>query len=159
MTTAARVRVIGVGQRYRGDDAVGLLVADRVCELAPDGIEVLTATSDALALLTAFEGVDACVAIDSAQHGGVPGAVLRMAADRVAGMRGAAATSSHGNALAEAVALGAALGSLPRHFRIVAVVGTAFGVGDGISAPVQAAVPVAVAAVLAEAAAMAAEAD
>jgi hydrogenase maturation protease len=151
MTAAPLVRVIGVGQRYRGDDAVGLLVAEQVRKLAPDGVDVLTASSDALALLAAFEDVAACIAIDSAQRGGAPGAVLRLEADAVAATRAGAATSSHGNALAEAVALGAALGSLPRHLCIIAIVGTAFGIGDEVTAPVRAAIPAAVAAVLAEA--------
>jgi len=151
------VRVIGVGQRYRGDDAVGLLVAERVRAMAPPGVEVLTESSDAAALLTAFEGADACLAIDSAHSGGAPGSVLLLGPDDVAAPRGAA-TSSHGNALAEAVALGAALGTLPGRFRIVAVVGTDFRLGDALSAPVQAAVPNAVAAVLAEVVALSPEA-
>jgi hydrogenase maturation protease len=150
------VRVIGMGQRYRGDDAVGLLVAESVRASAPEGVEVLTEPSDALALLAAFEGADACVVVDSAQHGGAPGAVLRVGVDAAAATR-VAATSSHGNALAEAVALGGALGSLPRRFRIVAVVGSDFGIGDAVSAPVQAAVPVAVAAVLEDVATLAGE--
>jgi hydrogenase maturation protease len=142
------VRVIGVGQRYRGDDEVGLLVAET---LVAEGLDVVTVSSDALTLLAAFEGADLCVAIDSAQHGGAPGAVLRLNADAVAATRAGAATSSHGNALAEAVALGAALGNLPQRLCIIAIVGTAFGIGDAMTAPVRAAIPAAVAAVLAEA--------
>lgn len=151
-----RVRVIGVGQCYRGDDAVGLIVAKHVRALAPERVEVVTESSDAAALLAAFEGVDVCVAIDSGRHGGAPGAVLRLHPTEVAATRGGA-TSSHGNALAEAVALGAELRSLPSHFRIVAVVGTNFCVGGAMSAPVHAAVPDAVAAVLVEVAALSAQ--
>jgi hydrogenase maturation protease len=151
------VRVIGVGQRYRGDDAVGLLVAEHVRKIALPCVEVTIESSDAAALLAAFEGVDACVAIDGAQQGGAPGAVLRLEPGQVAATRGGL-TSSHGNALADAVALGAALGSLPSHFRIVAVVGTDFRVGDAMSAPVRTAIPDAVAAVLVEVTALLAQA-
>jgi hydrogenase maturation protease len=153
-----RVRVIGVGQRYRGDDAVGLLVAERIRAIVPAGVEVAIESSDAAALLAAFEGTDACVAVDSARNCGAPGAVLRLHPGEVVATRGAA-TSSHGNALAEAVALGAALGCLPRCFRIVAVVGSNFRVGDALSAPVQAALPDAIAAVLEEVTALSMGAD
>jgi hydrogenase maturation protease len=130
-----RVRVIGVGQRYRGDDAVGLEVAERVRGLAPAGVEVITESRDAAALLNAIEGADACVAIDAALHGGALGTILRLDADRLAATRGGAA-SSHGNALAEAIALGHALCALPPRFRIVAVVGSSFCLGDAMSAAV-----------------------
>ena len=143
-----RLRVIGVGQRYRGDDEVGLIVAERVRALAPD-VEVMTESTDAADLLNVLEGAEACVAIDAARYGGAPGAILRIDADEVAAMRGAA-TSSHGNALAEAVALGSALGALPSRFRVVAVVGSNFRLGDPMSAAVQSRIPDAVAAVLDE---------
>jgi hydrogenase maturation protease len=81
---------------------------------------------------------------------------LHLEPSEVAATRGAA-TSSHGNALAEAVALGAALGCLPAHFRIVAVVGTNFRIGDAMSAPVEAAIADAAVTVLAEITALSAE--
>ncbi len=148
-----RLRVIGVGQRYRGDDAIGLVVADRVRALAPPGVEVTSESADALSLLSALDGPDACVAIDAAQHGGAPGTILRLDADQVAATRGGA-TSSHGNALAEAIALGRALDSLPPRFRIVAVVGSNFHVGDPMSVDVQSAIPDAVTAMFEEIAAL-----
>jgi len=150
VTAAAVPRVIGVGQRYRGDSEVGLLVAELVRKRAPDGVEVVTAGADALALLAAFEGATTCVAIDSVRDGEKPGAVLRLEADAVVAARPGAATSSHGNALAEALALATSLGKLPEHLCIIAVVGTAFELGDDMTAPVRAAIPAAVAAVLAE---------
>ena len=36
---AGRVLVIGIGNVYRGDDAAGLAVADRIRVMAPPGIE------------------------------------------------------------------------------------------------------------------------
>jgi hydrogenase maturation protease len=144
-----RLRVIGVGQRYRGDDEIGLIVADRVRALAPPHVEVVTENADAARLLGAFEGADACIAIDSAIGGGAPGAILRLDADQVPASRNAV-PSSHGNALAEAIALGHALGELPARIRVVAVVGSNFRLGDAISTAVQSAVPDAVVAVLEE---------
>ncbi len=150
MTAAPLLRVIGVGQRYRGDDEVGLLVAELVRKRAPARVEIVTAGSDALALLAAFEGTSDCVAIDSVRVGGNPGAVLRLDAAAVVGARDGAATSSHDNALAEALALATSLGKLPERLCIIAVVGTAFEIGDDMTEPVRDAIPAAVAAVLAE---------
>lgn len=144
-----RLRVIGVGQRYRGDDEIGLIVAEQVRALAPSHVEILTENADAARLLGAFAGADACIAIDSARGGGAPGAILRLDADRIPAINGAGA-SSHGNALAEAIALGQALGDLPAWIRVVAVVGSNFRLGDAMNAAVLAAVPGAVTAVLDE---------
>jgi len=144
------LRVIGVGQRYRGDDEVGLLVAELVRKRAPAGVEVVTAGSDALALLATFEGAAGCIAIDCARAGGNPGAVLRLEAAAVVAGRAGAAGSSHGNALADAVALAISLGKLPERLCIIAVVGAVFEIGDDMTEPVREAIPAAVAAVLAE---------
>lgn len=149
----ARVRVIGVGQRDRGDDAVGLLVAEHL-RSAADTIDVVIGGADAAALLVQLEGAVAAIAVDCARGGGPPGAILRLPPD-LAGWPQSRSTSSHGNALADALALGHALGCLPPRLAVFAVVGLAFGVGDPLSPAVRDAIPRFAACVLREATQMA----
>jgi hydrogenase maturation protease len=145
----ARVRVIGVGQRERGDDAVGLEVAARLRADAGDVVEVVSGAADAAALLAQLDGVSAAIAIDCARGGGSPGTILRLGAD-VASWPQSRSMSSHGNALADALALGAVLGCLPPRVTVFAVVGEAFRVGAPLSPAVRLAVPAVVAQVLRE---------
>jgi hydrogenase maturation protease len=134
------VRVIGVGQRDRGDDAAGLAVAERLLAVAADTVDVVFGGADAAALLAQFEGVPAAIVVDCARGGGAPGSILRLGAD-IACWPPARATSSHGNALADALALGAALGCLPPRLAVFAVVGQAFGRGAPLSPAVRLAIP------------------
>ncbi len=144
------VRVIGVGQRARGDDAAGLLLAD---DLRGEGIDVVIGAADGAALLAQFEGFRAVIVVDCARGGGAPGSIVRLPADFAASPR-SRAKSSHGNALAEALALGAALGCLPPRLSVFAVVGERFGLGEPLSAAVAAALPELAALVLREAGGM-----
>jgi hydrogenase maturation protease len=134
------VRVIGVGHVDRGDDAVGLAVADRLRVEAGDTVDVRSGAADAAAVLAQLEGAAAAIAVDCARGGGSPGSILCLSAD-IASWPTARGTSSHGNALADALALGAALECLPARLTVFAVVGERFGPGDALSAPVRAAIP------------------
>jgi hydrogenase maturation protease len=138
--------VVGIGHRDRGDDTAGLEVADRL--RGQDGLDVLYGAADGPGLLTQIEDRPLAVFVDSARGGGAVGSILRL-------QPGAAshggATSSHGNALAEALALGDALGCLPTRLAILAVVGERFGIGDAMSPSVRAALPALAAMALEEA--------
>jgi hydrogenase maturation protease len=149
----ARVRVIGVGQADRGDDAVGLTVAEFLRANESDDIDVVFGAADAAALLAQLEGFVGVVAVDCASGGGAPGTILRLHGD-TASWPPKRATSSHGNALADALALGAALDSLPRQVSVFAVVGENFDIGEPLSAAVSKAVPELVHQVLQEATCM-----
>jgi hydrogenase maturation protease len=133
------VRVIGVGQAERGDDAAGLHVAELLRARAPEGIAVLSGAADAAAVLAQLEGADAAVAVDCARGGDAPGSILRLPADIPLWPR--SRTSSHGHALADALALGAALGCLPKRLAVFVVVGRSFGLGEPLSPAVRQALP------------------
>jgi hydrogenase maturation protease len=148
-----RVRVIGVGHPDRGDDAVGLEVAARLRAEGGDSLDVVSGAADAAAVLAQLEGVPAAIAVDCARGGGAPGSIVRLPGD-VAAWPKARSSSSHGNALADALALGAALGCLPQRFAAFAVVGQSFAIGAPISAPVRCAIPALTARILEEAACM-----
>jgi hydrogenase maturation protease len=135
----------------RGDDAIGLLIAERLRARAiGQGIDVVSGASDAASLLAQFEGAAAVIAVDCARGGGPPGTILRLPPDPKTWPR-ARPTSSHGNALADAVALGEALGCLPERLSVLVVVGEAFGIGAPLSPAVRDAMPALAACVLREA--------
>jgi hydrogenase maturation protease len=131
------MRLIGVGNRLRGDDAAGLLVAEHVREAAPAGIEVVSAPRDAAALLDALDGADAVVVVD-ALAGVDPGRVLRH--DALAGpLPPTRDPSSHGLGVAEAIELARALGRLPPRVTVYGIGAASFDVGAPPSVEVAAA--------------------
>jgi hydrogenase maturation protease len=140
--------VIGVGNRLRSDDAAGLLVADRVRVELP-GIEVLELEGEPTGLIDVFEGADAAIVVDAVASGSPPGTIHRVdAAEQDLPVD--LTSSTHALGLAEAIALGRALGKLPRSLVVYGLEGSTFAAGEGLSQPMQEAVEGAVALVLKE---------
>ena len=113
-----RIKVIGLGSP-NGDDEVGLAVARELArESLPGGAAAVVCDRPGIDLLEQLEGLDAAVLVDALRPGASPGSVRVLSPAQLA--RGPA-LSSHALGVADALALGAALGrSLPA-LRIVAV--------------------------------------
>jgi len=136
--------IIGVGNPDRGDDGVGIVVAGIAGGLT--GTPVRT-VNDPFDIVDAWGFADRAVIIDATRGSSVPGAVTVF--DIAAGSFPPPfpSSSSHGLGLADAVALGKALGRLPRHVVVVGVEGASFE-GFGLSPQVSAVVDDAVGKVL-----------
>ena len=76
------MRVIGIGNPLRGDDAIGLLVARRVRELADPEVEVMELEGEPARLIDAWQGAGLAVVVDAVNSGAPEGTVMRFDADR-----------------------------------------------------------------------------
>ncbi|HEU0001717.1 MAG TPA: hydrogenase maturation protease [Ktedonobacteraceae bacterium] len=132
--------IIGVGNSYRGDDGVGPAVLALLREERPSGTRLLECDGDCSALLDAWHGADAVMLIDAVSSGAPPGTVYRFDALAQALPREVSFQSTHAFGVAEALALGRALGQLPANLIIYAVEGKAFTTGMGLSPEVELAV-------------------
>ncbi len=115
-----RVCILGLGNRHRGDDALGLLVAERLRDQElPAGVCAETAPEDPVRLLDTLARFQAVVFVDAADMGGAPGEVrvLRNPAEWESVWLPA---STHGFGLQQVVALARRLGRCPP-VRLVAV--------------------------------------
>ena len=72
------MRVIGIGNPLRGDDAIGLLVARRVRELADPEVEVMELEGEPARLIDAWQGADLAVVVDAVKSGAPQGTVMRI---------------------------------------------------------------------------------
>ncbi|HMA30432.1 MAG TPA: hydrogenase maturation protease [Casimicrobiaceae bacterium] len=137
-------RILGIGSPA-GDDRAGWAAAEAVRASAwyrsrADSVEVACLDRPGLALLAAMQGATRVVLIDAFRSGAAPGTVRRLDLDRIA-MQETGRVSSHGFGLAEALALGHALGVLPPRLTLFGVeAGEADG-GEDLSAAVRAALP------------------
>ena len=147
MSSADKVVVIALGNRFRGDDGIGPMVAERLRKNSADragggidGCTVVEGKDDAMALVSAWENAALAVVIDAAVSGAAPGTVRRLEAGAQPLSKDVARCSSHGLGLAEAVELGKALGRTPGRLVIFAVEAGTLEQGAAMSPQVAAAV-------------------
>lgn len=127
--------LLALGNRWRGDDAVGPAVLDRVFNDVSGlpGLRVSESPSDSLAMLSAWDGADRLLVVDAAVTGAAPGTVHRFDGDPCALPGQLAACSSHGLGLSQAIDLGRSLGRLPVRLSGWAVEAAGFDLGAPLS--------------------------
>jgi hydrogenase maturation protease len=125
-----------LGSRYRGDDAVGPLVADR---LRAAGATVLDCDDEPTRLLDSWAGLDLVVVVDAISSGSAAGTVHRFDPGDAPLPHDLGLASTHAFSVPEALELGRALGRAPHRVLVVGVEGTAFGMGDPVTPAVEAA--------------------
>jgi hydrogenase maturation protease len=130
------VLVIGVGNAYRSDDAVGLVVARLLQERAPDRVTVREGSGEGAALMAAWEGAGVVILIDAVGAGAAPGTVYRLEARAEPIPAKFFHYSTHAFGVAEAIELARALGQLPPRLIVYGIEGGNFQAGTGLSAAV-----------------------
>lgn len=140
-----RLKVIGVGNEWRGDDAVGLLIARRLkADLLPE-VEIAECRGTVIAVREAWNVAAGVIVVDAVVSGGRPGAIYRLNAHSGgAPVQLSRSPSSHGWGVAEALALGQLFQELPSCLIIFGIEGKNFGPGQEVSEEVEAAIPEAV---------------
>ena len=132
-----RTLVIGCGNADRGDDAAGLLVAERLRSM---GIDARDHTGDGLALLESWSQADSVIIVDAVISGASVGAISVWDARTAPVARDLFRASSHAFGVAEAVELGRALDRLPASLTIYGIEARQFEPGAPPSLEVLAAV-------------------
>jgi hydrogenase maturation protease len=139
--------VVGVGAMDRGDDAIGVLVADRVRELQAAGVTVVPVASS-VELLDVFDQYDVVVVVDAIRSGAEAGTVTVTVVDEAPLPARSGGGGTHGFGVAEAVELARALGRLPARLVLVGVELADATLGTPVTEEVQGAVDQAARAVL-----------
>lgn len=113
--TAARhpIRIIGVGNPFRGDDAVGVLAARRLRPLAGDRADVIEAELAGLGVLDLLTDACAVVLIDAAKSGRPAGTIHRLDASDGPISGDLFPHSTHVLNAVDAIEMGRTLGLLP----------------------------------------------
>jgi hydrogenase maturation protease len=130
------MRILCCGNRHRGDDAAGLLVADRLREV---GIAAEILNGEVTEIMEAWSGSDSVVMVDAVVTGALPGTV-HVWDGRSLKVRSISPSSSHGLGVGEAIELGRALGRLPGKLQVYGIEGTQFAAAADVSPEVERAV-------------------
>lgn len=120
MTDEARRVVIGLGHEFRGDDAAGLVVVDRLRERVAPSVEVVASDGDPVELMESWDGADSVVLVDAVVSGRAPGTVHVWHGD-LPDVKSPIRSSSHQLGLVEVLALAAALQRAPRDLVVVGI--------------------------------------
>ena len=135
----AKTLVIGIGNRYRGDDAIGPLVVDAIRRAASSGrqeIETIVTDGDLSDLALRWQADNDVIIVDACRSGRPPGTIQVVDGLTTTIETGPYPVSSHGIGLAEAIELGRLLGRLPRSLAIFAVEAATFDHFAPLSEPV-----------------------
>jgi len=120
--------VVVVGNRLRGDDAAGALVADAV-RAADIPVRVVEAATNPLTILDAWGPEDTVFLVDAALSGAPPGTIHEFTPDDAALFPERPGGSTHGFGVATVVELARVLGHLPRTLVILGIEGACFDLG------------------------------
>jgi hydrogenase maturation protease len=144
--------VIGCGNLYATDDAVGLYVIRtlRKCQSLPSGVKLIEAGTLGLNLLDLWDKTDCVIIVDAVVTGAEPGSVHCFTADCLP-LRQQMPVSLHGVNVIDALALAAIMGQMPASLKIVGVeILSEEPYREGLTPDVAVAIPVACARVLNE---------
>ena len=144
MPADARILVIGVGNEYRSDDAVGLVVARRLRQLSIGNVTVIEASGEGTDLMESWKGADTVIIVDAASSGAKPGTIHRIDARAQRIPTGLLRYSTHAFSVGEAVELARAMNRLPPRMVVFGIEGERFDEGTVLSRAVQGSVDIVV---------------
>jgi hydrogenase maturation protease len=135
------MRIIGCGNRERGDDGAGLLVVRRLRELGVESLGVRTKTccGEATEVIDAWAADDEVIIVDAVVTGASAGTIHRWD-EGILPAGGAISGSTHSFGIGEAIRLARALGRYPKSLRVYGIEGRQFELGTEISPEVKQAV-------------------
>lgn len=143
--------IIGLGNPLRGDDGVGVRVAQVLAmKDLPSGVEVVDGGTQGLGIVHLMEGHQRAVLVDAAEIGEAPGQFIRFTLEEAHPTGEDEHLSVHGAGLRDALLLAEALKTLPDKVIIFGVQPANLTWEDSLSSEVEAALPALVEAVMAE---------
>ncbi|MBT2212667.1 MULTISPECIES: hydrogenase maturation protease [Actinomadura] len=129
--------VIGVGNEFRRDDGAGPAAVEALRGRV--GVTLAVTDGEPARLIELWAGADLAIVVDAVRcDPPSPGRVHELGLDTAA--LAAPPVTGHSLGLGDAVALGAAVGRMPRVLEVLAIEGSEFGFGRGLTPRVAAAV-------------------
>jgi len=125
--------VIGLGNRFRGDDAVGLETVDALRSFIPPKCRAVEHLSDGADLMQLWREEDRVIIVDAVRSGAESGKIHRLDACQEPLPLGFFSYSTHAFSLAEAVEMARTLGQLPAALKVFGIEGDSFEIGQQMS--------------------------
>jgi len=127
------VLIIGIGNEYRSDDAVGLIVARNLRKQGVQGLRILETSGDGAELAELWKAAQTVILIDAVQSGGRPGTIHCFAAHRQPIPAEFCRRSTHAFGVAEAIELERTINEMPRSLTVYGIEIENYRTGVGLS--------------------------
>jgi hydrogenase maturation protease len=128
-----RTVIIGVGNEFRSDDALGILVARELRRRHLGKIRVVEVEGNIASLLDVWDGAENLLIVDAVSGAGPPGSIVRFDVSHSRIPANLFPGGTHGFGVAEALEMGRELRRLPPNVLFYGVVGESFENGQGLS--------------------------
>ena len=142
-----RIVLVGLGHEMHGDDEVGLEVVREWSEQGqkePSGMDIQTLLLDSpgVNLLGSIAGLNAAILVAAVRSGARLGSIQILKDEELTALEGSGGVRG-GWGAAETLSLGRQLApeELPEKLILIGIEGAAFGLGEGLSPAVRAAIP------------------
>ena len=134
-TPRRNISFIGVGNEYRQDDGVGVLIARQLGSRHLAGARAAETPRDAMRLINLWQGAAIVFVFDAVCSGGPAGTVYRFDPVKELLTGNLFQFSTHALGIAQAVELSRVLNQLPPELILYGIEGKNFGLGQGLSGP------------------------
>ncbi len=129
--------LIGIGNRFRRDDAAGLEVVRRLRLAHPPGVILIEQEGEPASLIEAWSTADEGLVVDGISSGSAPGKLHRFDVTDAPLPVEIFNPSTHAMGLPDAVELARELDRLPGRLVVYGIEGETFEAGEGLSDPVE----------------------
>src|SRR3989338_5064396 len=137
MKMKERILLIGVGNEYRRDDGVGVLIARELKKKKLPRATALEKSGEGASLMETWQGAETVFLFDAVSSGAEEGKIHRFHAHLEPIPKNFFNYSTHAFSVAEAVELARALHRLPPSLVVYGIEGKNFQEGIGVSAKVK----------------------
>jgi hydrogenase maturation protease len=127
------ILIIGVGNLFRGDDAVGILVARKIEKLNLDKVCVTELSGEGTSLMEAWSCYERVIIADAVSSGESPGSIKRLDVSKNSIPANYFSCSSHNFGVAEGIEMARTLDQLPKHVELFGIEGKNFQPGESLS--------------------------
>ncbi|TAK66080.1 MAG: hydrogenase maturation protease [Bacteroidetes bacterium] len=135
----SEILIVGIGNHFRSDDAIGILVAEQIKQQHLPRVDVMTHNGEGASLMELWEGYRHVIIIDAVSSGAPPGTIHILNPRKETIPTAFFHYSTHAFSLAEAIEVCRALGNLPQTMTIIGIEGENFEAGETLSSSVHAA--------------------
>lgn len=121
--------LIGIGNKYRSDDGIGLIVADEMDKKQLPSLNIKKESGEGAALMETWQGFQNIVIVDAVSSGAMPGTIYTIQAHKEIVPKQFFHYSSHAFGIAEAIELARTMNTLPQKLIIYGIEGKEFSAG------------------------------
>lgn len=129
--------IVGVGNKSRGDDAIGLLAVDWLKATHPDLAVYKSVSGDLTTVLDHWCDTDLVIFIDAVKGGIEPGSLVVVEGEELPDMDSSQLTTSHGFSVADVVRMGQILECIPESIELIGVAGNDWEINSPMSYDLQ----------------------